>query len=372
MSNRTQPVSVVKVPLQKRSYPIYIGTDVLRRSGQYFKKHSVAKTVLIITDAHVAPLYHATVRRSLIAAGFEVRSVVIPAGEKQKRLERANAIFTRMLQWKIERKSTVVALGGGVVGDLAGFVAATYQRGVDFIQIPTSLLAQVDSSVGGKVGVNHPLAKNMIGSFYQPKLVIIDIGVLKTLPSRELVCGYGEVIKYGIILDKKFFTYSTNNVHKALSYDPVTLRTIVRRCCQLKAYVVAKDERESNLRAVLNFGHTIGHALEHAGKYSYLKHGEAILYGMIAEAYIARVMKKLPFQQQQTIETAISGIPLPPLSKMRLTASSLLSTMKMDKKVRGGKIHMVLPTSIGKVLLPRTVGERLIARSLQYLRTHHE
>lgn len=360
----------MRVSLGRRSYPIAIGIGLLQRSGAMLKNHVRSKNVVIITDSHVAGFYLRTVERSLHNSGFIVHSIVIPPGERQKNLQRAESIYTQLLKWKIDRSATMIALGGGVIGDLAGFVAATYQRGVGFVQIPTTLLAQVDSSVGGKVGVNHPMAKNMIGAFYQPQFVIADISVLRTLPKRELICGLGEVIKYGIILDKKFFAFTEKNLTKAINGDPDILRTMVKRCCQIKSYVVSHDERESGLRAILNFGHTIGHAVEHAGHYSFLKHGEAVLYGMIAETYIAHMQAMISKATKEQIVHLISAVPLPKLSALNISFLTMLDTMVMDKKTKDGKIRMVLPSSIGKVSLPIPVSTGSIRKALTYLKEY--
>lgn len=368
--NKRNFFSTVRVPLGERTYPIYIGTGLLRSAGELFAKHGVTKTIVILTDTKVSRLYLSALRKSLTAFGFKVCEIIIPQGEQQKSLLRAEKIFTQLLHWKIERSSTIVALGGGVIGDLAGFIAATYQRGVGFIQIPTTLLAQVDSSVGGKVGINHPLAKNMIGAFYQPQFVLADIDVLKTLPQREVVCGLGEIVKYGIILDKKFFTLTRNSYLRALQYSSDVLCAMVKRSCELKAYVVSTDEREQHLRAILNFGHTVGHAIEQAGKYSFLKHGEAILYGMVAETEIAFQRKMISAGDKSIIEEMISHIPLPKLSALNLHPAALIQTMMRDKKVKDGNIRMVLPYTVGKVSLPKAVPVHLISSSIKYLKEY--
>lgn len=371
MSSRTShTAAVVKVPLGSRSYPIYIGTDLLKRIGTFFRRHEVSKKIVVITDTTVARLYLRLVTSGLQRSGFIVYPVVIPSGESQKNLQRAERIFTQLLKWNIDRSGTIVALGGGVIGDLAGFVAATYQRGIAFVQIPTTLLAQVDSSVGGKVGVNHALAKNMIGAFYQPKFVLADTSVLKTLPRREIVCGLGEVIKYGIILGSKFFSFTEKSMKKALHADADILQTMVKQSCQLKAFVVSRDERESGLRAILNFGHTVGHALERAGRYSSLKHGEAILYGMVAETFIAHSRSMISAAAKERIERCIAGIHLPKLSSSNFSFALLVKTMMMDKKSKDGKIRMVLPYEIGKVSLPLPVHTDAIRAALKYLKEY--
>ncbi len=357
----------VRVPLGKRSYPIYLGTSILPSIGSLFQRHRMPKTAVIITDRNVARLYLRRVKESLAASGFIVRSIIIPAGEGQKNLHRANAIYSDLLRWNIERQSTIVALGGGVVGDLAGFIASTYQRGVRFVQVPTTLLAQVDSSVGGKVGVNHALGKNMVGTFYQPDFVAADIETLQTLPRREIVCGLGEVLKYGIIMDRKFFAYTVKHTDTILSKNNAHLIRIVGECCRMKADIVSRDERERNLRAILNFGHTVGHALEHAGNYRLLRHGEAILLGMVAETFAALRLGLITPMAAGRIENAVLSIPLPSLRGVKFSPSKLLSTMRVDKKVSDGKIRLVLPTSIGKATLAIPVDENIILDSLSYL-----
>jgi 3-dehydroquinate synthase len=357
----------VRVSLGKRSYPIYLGTAALSSLGLLFQRHRMPKTAVIITDKNVARLYLKTVKKSLAAYGFTTRSIIIPPGEEQKSLRRADSIYSSLLRWSIERQSTIVALGGGVVGDLAGFIASTYQRGVHFVQVPTTLLAQVDSSVGGKVGVNHTLGKNMVGTFYQPDFVAADIATLQTLPEREIVCGLGEVLKYGIIMDKEFFSYTVNHIDALISKNNANLTRIVAECCRMKADIVSRDEREKNLRAILNFGHTIGHGLEHAGGYRLLKHGEAILLGMVAEAFVALRLRLITPVEAGRIENAVLSIPLPHLHGLKFSSSTLLSTMRVDKKVFEGKIRLVLPTSIGKVTLPMPVDEDIILDSLSYL-----
>lgn len=365
--SRSLHITTVTVPLGKRTYPIYIGSRLLQRAGHFFRRRKISGTVVIVTDSTVAKLYLTPLYRSLTAEKYNVHTIVIPPGERQKSSSRTEKIYTQLLRWKIERSSTIVALGGGVIGDLAGFIAATYQRGIGFVQIPTTLLAQVDSSVGGKVGINHPLAKNMIGAFYQPQFVLADCDVLSSLPTREIVCGLGEIVKYGIILDKKFFDSSAKDLKKAMKRDAAALRAMVKRSCELKAYVVSNDEREHNLRAILNFGHTVGHALEHAGRYSHLKHGEAILYGMVAEAHIAYSVGLLSLRQKEKIEQTIKNIPLPRLSRTNLKIESLIKTMKVDKKVKDGEIYMALPNSIGTITLPMPVDEDMIEHSIHYL-----
>lgn len=358
----------VRVPLGERSYPIYIGKNLLSSLGRFFHHHRLPKTVVIITDRNVARLYLKTVERSLVHAGFGVRAIVVPPGEKEKSLRRADAVYSALLRFRIERRSTIVALGGGVVGDLAGFIAATYQRGVIFVQVPTTLLAQVDSSVGGKVGVNHARGKNMVGAFYQPAFVVADVATLRTLPDREIVCGVGEVVKYGIITNRIFFSFVDRNLHDILAKGGSVLAHLVAECCRMKALVVSQDEREDNFRAILNFGHTVGHALEHAGSYRSLKHGEAILLGMIAETFVAYRLGMISSKEAARIEGAILRIPVPRSIGFSFAPRRLITAMRLDKKAAAGKIRLVLPTSVGNVTLPIVVDEKIILESLVYLR----
>ncbi|KAB2925457.1 MAG: 3-dehydroquinate synthase [Bacteroidetes bacterium] len=362
--------TVVTVPLGDRSYPIHIGTDLLRRAGALIAEQCRSRAAVIVTDTAVAPLCLDAVRAGMVRSGFSVLSIVIPRGERQKNPARASWIHAQMAERTLGRSTVVVALGGGVIGDLAGFVAATYMRGIEFVQVPTTLLAQVDSSVGGKVGVNLPQAKNLVGAFHQPTCVIADIGTLSTLPRRELVCGLGEVVKYGVILDRTFFSFVTGAVPQALRRDPEVLAAMVRRSCQLKAQVVSKDERESGLRAILNFGHTVGHALEKAGGYSRLKHGEAVLYGMLAETFIARNAGMLSPRHAAAVIDAVRLVPLPSLSRIAMNDRLLLTAMRSDKKSAAGAIRMVLPRRIGSVTLPRTVTPAAIVRALNELRRY--
>jgi len=358
------------VELTDRRYPIYIGSDILGSFGEYYVRHKLPKTVVVITDTRVETLYAAEVIRSLRREGCAVSSIVIPPGEKQKSFRRAEAIFGELLGRRIERSATIVAVGGGVVGDLAGFIAATYQRGVHFVQVPTTLLAQVDSSVGGKVAVNHALGKNMIGAFYQPDFVFADVQTLRTLPQREIICGLGEVIKYGIIMNGEFY-YSVALWHeKILERNTSVLQSIVASCCAMKAEVVAGDEREQGRRAILNFGHTVGHALEKAGGYKTLKHGEGVILGMVAEAWIAVKLGLLPVHSFDALTKDVADIPLPSLKNFPFDFDQLYTTMLIDKKSKAGEVRMVLPTEIGTVNLPQAVDKKLVRESIAFLKKY--
>jgi len=303
---------------------------------------------------------------SLLHHQFKPQTIIIPAGELQKSLKQANAIYTEMLKNRIPRNATIIALGGGVIGDLAGFISATYQRGIKLIQVPTTLLAQVDSSIGGKVGINHPLGKNMIGAFHQPIFVWMDAEYLKTLPHREVICGMGEVVKYGLMKDSEFFDFLELNLEQLLQLEPEAIMQAQLRCATIKAEVVSQDERESGLRMILNTGHTIGHGLESAGRYKLLKHGEAILLGMIAEADIAREMKLLDMKSFERLNSLIRRIPLN-IKLSSLKISDILNAMGRDKKRVASKSRFVLPIKIGEVKVVEDVPDRLIQSAIKQI-----
>jgi 3-dehydroquinate synthase len=351
----------IDVALGERSYPIYLGADMVSSFAPMCRQHGISDSLVIITDRNVAAHHLQPFIRNLLHHKFQLTTIVIPPGENQKNLQRANKIFTEMLEKRIPRNSTVVALGGGVIGDLAGFVAAAYQRGIKLVQVPTTLLAQVDSSIGGKVGVNHPLGKNMIGAFHQPVFVWIDTGYLKTLPVREIVCGLGEVIKYGIIRDTELFGFLETNLEKILQLDAEAIMYTQARCAAIKAEVVSKDETESGIRIILNCGHTIGHGLEFAGHYKLLKHGEAVLLGMMAEGFIAKEINLLDAGSCNRIAALIRRIPTKAkLSSLKIT--DVVSAMGRDKKHVGAKLRFVLPVKIGGVKVVDDVTPRLIQK----------
>jgi len=340
----------VDVPLGNRSYKIEVGRELLPKLGSYCKKLGLGQRCAVISDSNVAKRYGAAAAESLARAGFESVAVTIPAGEKAKSLRFVAGCYDELAAHRLERKSFVVALGGGVVGDLAGFVAATYLRGVPFVQIPTTLLAQVDSSVGGKVGVNLPAGKNLVGSFYQPRVVLCDLSTLDSLPEREFRAGLAEVIKYGIIYDAALFRMLEKDLEKLLRREPKTLASVVARCCEIKADVVGQDETESGLRAILNFGHTIGHGLEAISRYGKYLHGEAISIGQVAAARLSSKLLGLPQNDAERIKALFvrAGLPV----SVRLTATqrvALFDAMRLDKKVSAGEIKFVLAREIGKV-----------------------
>lgn len=353
----------VRVSLGERSYSIHIGNHILQTIGEKMKAFSFSKNVLVISDTNVAPLYMNTVSDSLKEAGFAVHTAIVEAGEKSKAFATAEHLFTTCIEAGLDRKSPIVALGGGVIGDLAGFVAATYLRGVPFVQIPTSLLAQVDSSVGGKVAVNHPLGKNLIGAFYQPKLVLIDTDTLTTLPTRELSTGLAEVIKYGLIADSDLFAYLSAHSKEVLALDKDVIRHLVTRSCEIKADVVERDEKESSLRMILNFGHTAAHAIEANTGYCVYNHGEAVAIGMVAAARISRACGYIDDAAVHAIEQQIMQYRLP-LTASQCTEQDLYDLLYHDKKMIGGKLNWVLLTDVGSTQIRSDIKEDIIHQAL--------
>lgn len=338
----------LSVPLGTRTYPIYIGPGLLGQSIHYHR-HIPASQVMVITNETVAPYYLDKVQSAL--AEKEVRVLVLPDGEEYKTLETLNLIIEALLQNHFNRRCTLVALGGGVIGDLVGFAAACYQRGVAFLQIPTTLLAQVDSSVGGKTGVNHPLGKNMIGAFHQPSCVIADILTLNTLPDRQLSAGLAEVIKYGLIGDKPFFHWLETHIHALLQRDPEALIYAIERSCRDKAKVVAADERESGQRALLNLGHTFGHAIETGLGYGVWLHGEAVAAGICMAARLSVKQGWLPPDDETRIRNLMSVARLPITPPPELTEVKLMELMSVDKKILSGRLRLVLLKAIGEGLV---------------------
>jgi 3-dehydroquinate synthase len=358
-------VRIVKVPLGHRSYEIKIGAGLLGRLGGDCARLLPGKRCAIISDANVAPRFGRAARESLAKAGLDSALITVPAGERAKSLKSVATCYDRLAELRLERKSFVVALGGGVVGDLAGFVAATYLRGIAFVQAPTTLLAQVDSSVGGKVGVNIEAGKNLVGAFHQPRLVLCDLDALGTLPEREYRAGLAEVIKYGIICDGDFFARLEQDLPKLLRREPKVLGSVVARCCEIKSDVVRQDETESGLRAILNFGHTVGHALEAISKYGKYLHGEAISIGQVAAARLSSLVLGLPGPDMARITRIFQRAGLP--TEVKLTSSQreqLFAAMKLDKKVSGGDIQFVLACRIGRVEFGHKVSRQLVERAL--------
>jgi 3-dehydroquinate synthase len=360
-------VRIVNVPLGNRSYKIKIGSGLLARLGAECKQLHLGKRCAIISDQNVAPLFAKATQQSLTKAGFESVLITVPAGETAKSLKSVQACYDQLAAHRLERKSFIVALGGGVVGDLAGFVAATYLRGIAFIQVPTTLLAQVDSSVGGKVGVNLKAGKNLVGAFHQPRLVLCDLDALKTLPLREFRAGLAEVIKYGIIYDAPFFARLERDLPKLLKRDPKTLSEVIARCCEIKAEVVGQDETESGRRAILNFGHTIGHALEAISSYGKYLHGEAISIGQVAAAEISADVLGFPMPDVDRVRKIFQQAGLPTTVSLKATQrKQLFAAMRLDKKVSAGEITFVLAERLGKVRWGERVPEDLIQKILNY------
>jgi 3-dehydroquinate synthase len=352
------------VTLRDRSYPVYIGTDAGSAFAPKCIEHGISASLVVITDSHVASMYLRPLVNNLKHHGFAVQSIIIPPGERQKNLRRAGMLYTELLRRAVDRKSALIALGGGVIGDLAGFIAATYQRGIPLVHIPTTLLAQVDSAIGGKTAVNHALGKNMIGSFYQPKFVWEDIAVFATLPFREIVCGMGEVVKYGIIRDKYLFAFLENHLEAILRCSHEELLFAQSQCVAIKTDVVSQDEFEQNIRIILNAGHTVGHALESAGHYRVLKHGEAVLLGLAAESYIAQKLGILPAESYERIIRLIGRIPLRAnVSSLRMP--EILSALRWDKKRIGKKVRFVLPKSIGETVIVDEVDLKLVREAVK-------
>ena len=358
-------MKTLSLDLGERSYPIHIGADLLDKI-ELVQPHIPGERVAIISNETVAPLYMERVQRLL--AAYDSLAVVLPDGEQYKTLEYLNRIFDALLEARCDRSTTLVALGGGVIGDMTGFAAACYLRGVPFIQIPTTLLAQVDSSVGGKTGVNHPLGKNMIGAFYQPRCVIIDTDTLKTLPDKELSAGLAEVIKYGLIRDPALFEWLEQNMDKLLAREPAALSEAIYRSCKNKADVVAADEREGGIRALLNLGHTFGHAIEAGMGYGAWLHGEAVAAGMAMAADLSRRMDWLTRSECDRIEDLLRRAGLPIRGPEALSAGRMLELMAVDKKVAAGRLHLVLLEGIGKALITAEAPGALLNETLEQCR----
>ena len=339
----------ITVALEGRAYPIHIGEDLLSQSG-LFQPHMPQRRVAVVTNTTVGALYLDRLQASLRNAGAEVIPVVLPDGEEHKNWGTLNKIYDALLSNRLERKSAIIALGGGVVGDVAGFAAATYQRGVPFIQVPTTLLAQVDSSVGGKTAINHPLGKNMIGAFYQPQMVLADTKMLVTLPARELSAGLAEVIKYGLIMDPPFLEWLEANMEKLMARDPEALAHAVTRSCENKAVVVAADEREGGQRALLNLGHTFGHAIEAGLGFGVWLHGEAVAGGTMMAARLSERMGLLGAGDVQRIARLFARASLP-VDAPTLGEDRYLELMGHDKKVENGRLRLVLLESLGKAFV---------------------
>ncbi|MEQ1592438.1 MAG: 3-dehydroquinate synthase [Thiobacillaceae bacterium] len=355
-------MQTLKVDLGDRSYPIHIGAGILSQAD-LIMPHLVQKRVVVVTNTTVAPLYLNQLNVALQGHGVGVVPVVLPDGEAHKNWETLNLIFDALLSQRAERKTTLIALGGGVIGDMTGFAAASYQRGVPFIQIPTTLLSQVDSSVGGKTGINHPRGKNMIGAFYQPQLVLADTGTLKTLPPRELSAGLAEVIKYGLIWDIEFLAWLEVNMDKLRALDPAAITHAIYRSCEIKAQVVGQDEREGGIRAILNLGHTFGHAIETGMGYGNWLHGEAVGAGMVMAVDASQRMGWLSDADVARTRALIRAAGLPDVAP-DLGIDTYLDYMGHDKKVESGKMRFVLLKKLGEAVITGDVPEATLRATL--------
>jgi len=362
MTTQSTAPTKLNVDLGERSYPIAIGQSLLS-NGDLFAPHIAGERVAIVTNTTVGPLYLSRLRQTLEAIGKQVIDIVLPDGEEEKNWASLMRIFDVLLAEKCDRKTTLIALGGGVIGDMTGFAAATFMRGVPFIQVPTTLLAQVDSSVGGKTGINHPLGKNMIGAFYQPQAVIADTATLDTLPPRELSAGLAEVIKHGAIIDAAFFDWIEANIDRLAGRDAGALAHAIRRSCEIKADVVRQDEREGGLRAILNFGHTFGHAIEAGLGYGEWLHGEAVGCGMVMAADLSHRLGYIEKTARDRIAEVVRAAGLP-VAAPDLGAARWLELMEVDKKNEGGQIKFILLRPLGKAVIT-TVPEEALRATLE-------
>jgi 3-dehydroquinate synthase len=353
----------LNVDLDARSYPIYIGSGLLNEAD-LLTRHIHGQTALIVTNSTVAPLYLESVQQSLDSGGIRYDCIILDDGEQYKTLESMTGIIDMLLEKRHDRRTTVIALGGGVIGDIGGFAASIYQRGVNFIQMPTTLLSQVDSSVGGKTGVNHPLGKNMIGAFYQPRCVIADIDTFKTLPARELASGLAEVIKYGLIYDAEFFSWLEGNVDGLLTLDPKLLAQAVLVSCETKARVVEQDERESGLRAILNLGHTFGHAIETVMGYGNWLHGEAVAAGMVMaiDLSIREGLVDEALRKRSIDLLSRAGLPVSPPAN--ISVEQYLDVMAIDKKTLDGNIRLVLLRALGEAFVTADYSHEKLQQTL--------
>ncbi|MDD3806928.1 MAG: 3-dehydroquinate synthase [Candidatus Marinimicrobia bacterium] len=361
----------IRVDLHERSYPIYVKNGILPFVGSILKQMQINPCVALISSKNVSALYKDVVELSLVREGFNVNYILMPSGEANKNLETVQYLYDKMLDLKIDRGSTVIALGGGVVGDTAGFLAATLYRGLTLVQIPTTLLAQVDSSIGGKVGINHPRGKNLIGAIYQPKIVIVDPTVLKTLDFRQRVSGFGEVIKYGFIRDRIFTQFLLENSLDILSLKNLDhVNAAIIRAIEIKSFIVSADEYESNLRMVLNFGHTIGHAIEQAAGYGTYTHGEAVIIGMCGALNISAEMGLLPAETAKQYIQYLQKIPIPGSLK-KYSNDNMYEAITHDKKIRDGKIQFVLLQKIGDAVIRNDVPKKMIYNTFDWLKELH-
>lgn len=357
-------LTTIRVELGERSYPIHIGQSWIDELGKMLKEQLPGRRFCIVTNPDVEGLWAGPVAQSVSFEGLPVEIVTLAEGESAKNLESVSAIYDFLIERQYDRKTAILALGGGVIGDIAGFAAASFLRGVDLVQIPTTLLAMVDSSVGGKTGVNHRLGKNLIGAFWQPRLVAIDLEFLKSLPAEEFRSGMAEVVKYGMIADAEFFAFIESNAARILAGEPESLTHAVARSCEIKANVVSQDETESGLRAILNFGHTFAHAVETLTDYRGPRHGEAVAMGMVAACRLGNLLGAFPEQSTRRLESLLSAIDLP-VRLPRFAPKDYLQVMRSDKKALSGRLRFVVPTRIGQVALRDDIEESVVTKTLE-------
>ena len=359
-------MQTISVPLQNRSYPIWIEKGLLTKLPELLKPMNQGQKWVIFSQNEIISLYGNSLYKGLNSAGFQVELVVLPDGEKAKSLNELEGIFSQLIGMGCDRSSTFLAIGGGVVGDTTGFIAGTFMRGVDYIQIPTTLLAMVDSSIGGKTGVNLPDGKNLVGAIWQPKAVVIDIELLKSLQEREITSAMGEVLKYGAILDRNLFEVVAEKLNDILNLSkPELLTEVIGRCAKLKVDVVVEDEREGGKRRILNFGHTIGHALETHFGFEILRHGEAVAYGMLAAGKLSNEDGRLEIEDFELLQTTIKKLSLPKLPEF--DAENILKIMQRDKKVKDRKINFVLLEAIGKTVIVDSIEKESIIKAMESL-----
>ena len=347
------------VKLDKRSYPIFIGKNILLDRSLFDNVNK--KNLVLITNKKIEKLHISKIKNTLL----KKNKIIISDGEKYKNQDSITKIYNYLLKNKYSRDSCIVAFGGGVIGDMAGFAAATYQRGINFIQVPTTLLSMVDSSVGGKTGINHPLGKNMIGSFHQPIAVIVDTEILKTLSKRQFNAGMSEVIKYGIIKDKKFFNWIAKNTDKIKAQDSDSIIKIVKRSCEIKAEIVALDEKEKNIRALLNLGHTFGHAIENYLGYGKWLHGEAVACGFLIACSVAIQKNTMDVSEYNKIKSLLKAFSLPTKLPKNINIERLFEIMSLDKKVKNNKMVYVIPNNIGKAYITNKISKNIVIKALK-------
>ncbi|MBF0153506.1 MAG: 3-dehydroquinate synthase [Magnetococcales bacterium] len=357
------PSFTLPLDLGPRSYDIVIGHGLLGKTGSLVKPLAPGRQVAVVTSTVIAPLYLEPVATALGEAGFTVLPIILPDGEEYKEWPTLQMVFDALIENRFERSTLLVALGGGVVGDMTGFAAATFMRGVPFVQIPTTVLAQVDASVGGKTGINHPLGKNLIGAFYQPRLVLIDTATLKSLPKREILAGLAEVIKYGMLRDADLFAQIEKVLDGLIDVDPDVVTPIIRSCCAIKADIVAADERESGRRALLNLGHTFGHAIETLTRYQTFLHGEAVAIGMVLAADLSVRCGLTSDATTTRVRTLLQRAGLPTRAP-RFPVEQYLEAMARDKKVQDGRIRFVLVEKVGQAVVRDAVDPALVAATL--------